>query len=210
MKFVAKYLLSTLALVDAAEIQTHSWSNHGKEDCCDGLYLEMTELPNGLWNGAVIDWVWSEAVHRLWSELVILDTFHRYDELRRQENLWHGSGHQRTLIQSHRYSLKTIIKRHFHTAKTFNGYWFTMLLLPVSCRWFWVEHLWNDLNEVLSSHLASRSISRRSQLKGIRKNKGLRQLERAPLGALSDGWWTTCLSQSSLSAEPAPAAQFRT
>lgn len=33
MKFVAKRLLSALALIDAAEIQTHPWSNHGKEDC---------------------------------------------------------------------------------------------------------------------------------------------------------------------------------
>ncbi len=101
------------------------------------------------------------------------------------------------------------ITRHVHTAKTatdFDLAWFSYLF----CRWFWVKHLWNDLNEVLSSHLASRSISRRSQFKGICCNKGLRQWESAPLGALWDGRWTTCLSQSSLSAEPAPVAQFLT
>lgn len=211
MKFEAKRLLCALALIDAAEIQTHPWSNHGKEDRWDALYLEMTELPNGLWNRAVIHRVWSETVHRLWSEPVILDTFHRYDEPWRQENLWHGSRHQRMLIQSHRYGLKTIT-RHVHTAKILNSYrlWFSLVLLPVSCRWFWVKHLWNDLNEVLSSHLASRSISRRSPFKGICCNKGLRQWESAPLGALWDVRWTTCLSQSTLSAEPAPVAQFLT
>ncbi len=48
MNFEEMHLLSALALIDAAVIQTHPWSNRGKEDRWDTLYLEMTELPNGL------------------------------------------------------------------------------------------------------------------------------------------------------------------
>lgn len=134
----------------------------------------MTELPKGLWNRAVIHWVQRDTVHRLWSELDILDTFYRYDELWRQERLWHGSGHQWTIF---------VLQKWLPT----DFAWFFYLFLAHICRRVLGKTSVKWLKEVLSSHLASHSISRRSQVKGICYNKGLRQLESAPSGALWDG-----------------------
>lgn len=145
-----KFVLS-LESSGAAEIQTHPWSNHEKGDWWDELYLGMTELPNSLRNRVVIHWVWSETVHSPWSEMDILDKFHRFD-------LWvvemgkAMTWKRRQMHKTPSACQNLVLHKHFLSL------WFVTVRIPVLCRWFCVRTSVRWFNGVLSSHLAFQSI----------------------------------------------------